>query len=97
MADRDPQVEVTESTRMITNVTRPTLTVYRPAKDKDTGTALIICPGGTRASAAGRSLMGRQHPSATAGDQPIHNRPGTSDSPSSYHLCPGGHCAATSP
>src|SRR6516165_3897438 len=37
------QVEVTESTRMVTNVTRPTLTVYRPAKDKDTGTAMLIC------------------------------------------------------
>jgi acetyl esterase/lipase len=40
------QVEVTESTRMVTNVTRPTLTIYRPAKDKDTGTAMLICPGG---------------------------------------------------
>src|SRR5262245_41968174 len=40
------QVEVTESTRMITNVTKPTLTIYRPAKDKDTGTAVVICPGG---------------------------------------------------
>src|SRR5919197_4470581 len=40
------QVEVTEPTRMVTNVTRPTITVYRPAKDKDTGAAVIICPGG---------------------------------------------------
>jgi acetyl esterase/lipase len=40
------QVEVTESTRMVTNVTNPTLTIYRPAKDKDTGTAVLICPGG---------------------------------------------------
>src|SRR5579862_9578294 len=40
------QVEVTESTRMITDVTKPTLAIYRPAKDKDTGTAIIICPGG---------------------------------------------------
>jgi acetyl esterase/lipase len=40
------QVEVTESTRMITNVTKPTITIYRPAKDKDTGTAMLICPGG---------------------------------------------------
>src|SRR5262245_35927440 len=40
------EVEVTESTRMITNVTRPTITVYRPAKEKDTGAAMIICPGG---------------------------------------------------
>ena len=40
------QVEVTEPTRMLTNVTRPTLTVYRPARDKDTGAAALICPGG---------------------------------------------------
>jgi acetyl esterase/lipase len=40
------QVEVTESTRMITNVTKPTLTIYRPAKEKDTGAAVLICPGG---------------------------------------------------
>ena len=40
------QVEVTESTRMVTNVSRPTITIYRPAKDKDTGTAVLICPGG---------------------------------------------------
>jgi acetyl esterase/lipase len=40
------QVEVTEPTRMITGVTRPTLTIYRPAKAKDTGTAILICPGG---------------------------------------------------
>jgi acetyl esterase/lipase len=40
------QVEVTDSTRMITNVTKPTITIYRPKKDADTGTAMLICPGG---------------------------------------------------
>src|SRR5438105_764018 len=40
------QVEVTEPTKLVTNVTKPTLTLYRPAKDKDTGTAMLICPGG---------------------------------------------------
>jgi acetyl esterase/lipase len=40
------QVEVTESTRMVTDVTKPTLTIYAPAKDKNTGTAVLICPGG---------------------------------------------------
>jgi acetyl esterase/lipase len=40
------QVEVTESTRMLTNVTKPTISIYRPAMDIDTGTAVIICPGG---------------------------------------------------
>lgn len=33
-------------TRLITNVTKPTLTIYRPEKEKNTGTAMIICPGG---------------------------------------------------
>jgi len=40
------QVEVTESTRMVTNVSKPSITVYRPAKGKDLGTAVVICPGG---------------------------------------------------
>ncbi len=39
-------LEVTEPTRMITGVTRPTITIYRPAKEKETGTAVVICPGG---------------------------------------------------
>jgi gluconolactonase len=30
----------------ITNVSTPTLTVYKPAKDKDTGAAVVIAPGG---------------------------------------------------
>ena len=30
----------------LTNVSKPTLSVYRPAKDKDTGAAIVICPGG---------------------------------------------------
>jgi acetyl esterase/lipase len=40
------EVEVTEPTRLVTNVTKPTLTIYRPAKEKDTGAAVLICPGG---------------------------------------------------
>src|SRR6266446_5760979 len=40
------QVEVTEPTKMITGVTNPTITLRRPAKVKDTGTAMLICPGG---------------------------------------------------
>jgi acetyl esterase/lipase len=40
------RVEVAESTKMITNVTKPTLTIYRPGKDQDTATAMLICPGG---------------------------------------------------
>lgn len=33
-------------TKLITNVSRPTLTVYRPPQTMNTGTAMIICPGG---------------------------------------------------
>jgi acetyl esterase/lipase len=40
------QVEVTEQTRLVTNVTRPTVTIYRPARADNNGTAVLICPGG---------------------------------------------------
>jgi acetyl esterase/lipase len=40
------QVEVTEPTRMVTNVSAPTITIYRPEPSLDNGTAFIICPGG---------------------------------------------------
>lgn len=30
----------------LTNVTKPTLTVYRPDSSKDTGVAIVVCPGG---------------------------------------------------
>jgi acetyl esterase/lipase len=30
----------------VSNVSKPTLTVYRPAPDKDTGASIVICPGG---------------------------------------------------
>lgn len=40
------RTETTEATRVITNVTKPTITLYRPAKEKDTGAAMLICPGG---------------------------------------------------
>jgi acetyl esterase/lipase len=32
--------------KRLTNVTKPTLTVFRPATDKDTGAAVLIAPGG---------------------------------------------------
>jgi acetyl esterase/lipase len=40
------EVEVTEPTRLVTNVSKPTITIHRPAKEKDTGAAILICPGG---------------------------------------------------
>jgi acetyl esterase/lipase len=30
----------------LTNVSTPTLSIYRPAKEKDTGAAIVVCPGG---------------------------------------------------
>src|SRR5688572_6139378 len=33
-------------TKLVTNVTKPTLTIYSPPRDQNTGTAMIICPGG---------------------------------------------------
>ena len=38
--------ELVGPTLLITNVTRPSLTVYRPPAEKNTGTAMLICPGG---------------------------------------------------
>jgi len=40
------QTEVTESTKMITNVTKPTITIRRPPRDSDAGTAMLIFRGG---------------------------------------------------
>ncbi len=31
---------------IISNVSKPTLAVYKPTKEKDTGAAVVICPGG---------------------------------------------------
>ena len=46
IVDGKPYQVAGKPTRWLTNVTKPTLTVYRPAKDKNTGTAMLICPGG---------------------------------------------------
>jgi len=40
------QVEVTNQTRLITDVSKPTIAIHRPSSAKDTGTAILICPGG---------------------------------------------------
>lgn len=41
-----------DSVLIIHNITRPTLTIYLPAKEKRTGAAVIICPGGGYSIAA---------------------------------------------
>src|SRR6266568_7090122 len=39
-------VEVTEPATMVTDVSKPTITIYRPTQEKDSRTAMLICPGG---------------------------------------------------
>ena len=43
---RPPWSEEAKGAKWLTNVTKPTLTVYRPAPEKETGAAMLICPGG---------------------------------------------------
>ncbi len=43
---RAPSEAPTKNAKWITGVTKPTITVFRPARDKNTGTAILICPGG---------------------------------------------------
>ena len=43
--DREKKGEY-QGEEILTNVSQPTLTVYLPAKEKATGTAVIVCPGG---------------------------------------------------
>ncbi|MHB1424037.1 MAG: alpha/beta hydrolase [Gemmataceae bacterium] len=40
------KMEDSKGVKRITHVSKPTLTIFRPVKDKDTGAAVIICPGG---------------------------------------------------
>src|ERR1051326_1752152 len=43
---RDPADSPTKTAMWLTGVTHPTITVYRPPKNKNTGAAFIVCPGG---------------------------------------------------
>src|SRR5262245_57556940 len=43
---RDPSDAPTKDAKWITNVTKPTISVFRPAKHKDVGAAVLVCPGG---------------------------------------------------
>ena len=43
---RAPSEAPTKDAKWITNVTKPTITVFRPPKGKNTGAAMVICPGG---------------------------------------------------
>jgi acetyl esterase/lipase len=41
-----PHTIAGRSTKWLTDVTRPQLSIYRPPADKNTGVAMLICPGG---------------------------------------------------
>src|SRR5579862_8158136 len=43
---RPPNDAPTKDAKWVTNVTRPTITVFRPPPEKNTGAAMLICPGG---------------------------------------------------
>jgi acetyl esterase/lipase len=40
------EIKSAPNIKWLTSITKPTLTIYRPTKDKDTGAAALICPGG---------------------------------------------------
>ncbi len=42
----EPKATENPPIKRLTNVSKPTITVYRPAKDIDTGAAVVIAPGG---------------------------------------------------
>jgi acetyl esterase/lipase len=48
--------------KSITNVTKPTITLYRPAKDKANGTAVVIAPGG------GYNVLAWEHEGTMVGE-----------------------------
>jgi acetyl esterase/lipase len=42
----EEKMEESKGVKRISNVTKPTLSIFRPTKEKDTGAAVIVCPGG---------------------------------------------------
>ncbi len=42
----DPAKPAADYVMRLGNVTKPTITVFRPAPEKDTGAAVVVCPGG---------------------------------------------------
>ena len=43
---RAPAEAPTKNAKWITGVTKPTISVFRPAREKNTGAAMVVCPGG---------------------------------------------------
>src|SRR5438046_155122 len=60
-----PEEKITPATgpaKSITNISKPTLTIYRPAKEKDTGAAIVIAPGG------GYNVLAWEHEGTMVGE-----------------------------
>src|SRR5438309_3763352 len=43
---RDPSNAPTKTAKWLTSVTKPTITVFPAPREKNTGAAMLICPGG---------------------------------------------------
>src|SRR5947208_3845180 len=43
---KDPNSKVKDNIIRLGNVSEPTITVFKPAPEKDTGAAVVVCPGG---------------------------------------------------
>ncbi len=43
---RPPSGSPTTNVKWLTDVTKPTIMVFRPPKDRNTGAAMLVCPGG---------------------------------------------------
>src|SRR4051812_27356807 len=43
---KDPKDKPDKYVIRLGNVSKPTITLFRPPADKDTGAAVIVCPGG---------------------------------------------------
>jgi acetyl esterase/lipase len=46
MTKPDPKVPPEKYVTRLGNVTKPQMTIFKPAADKDTGAAIVVCPGG---------------------------------------------------
>ncbi|HLV79219.1 MAG TPA: alpha/beta hydrolase, partial [Chthonomonadaceae bacterium] len=43
---RTPEDSPTRDAKWLTNVTKPTISIFRPPQEKNTGVAMLVCPGG---------------------------------------------------
>lgn len=62
LGDEKPTTGKSGGVTSITNVSKPTLTIYRPAKEKNTGAAVVIAPGG------GYNVLAWEHEGTMVGE-----------------------------